>query len=390
MRRHGHGTTAAVLISALAWLASAQNAELNCKIDDYGKIYLNGQQVVAPKKVGQPTADTTSMPITIVQGRNVLGIYCHDGGFTGGLIASIDLNAVGVPETIRTDATWKCTDGEPSTANWYTDPDFNDAAWRLAGEYGPLADDTGGNPKPFFERTGLEPFNLFMHRALWLWTPKPCYFRRSFTHTGTAVSVMLRGNGIQYKVYMNGTLVGQEATTIDRNVPLARWDNVATRNGENVIAIEAVCDDSIHFAWFKAGAQWSSTGKVLTDNTWKYSWDAPSGWRDPGFDDVSWVNTGTKSAYDPSSDPLTPASWIWPTDMSFRLVFDVPVVGVRNETRAMRAVGRVRTGNVSQYYTLRGELLPAVCATKVRGVLVEKSVLPDRHTVTRTVSAAKR
>lgn len=383
--------TGLLLVVTTVGLAFGQNAELNCVIDDDGKIFLNGEEVIPPKKVGDPENDTTAMPVTVVEGRNVLGIYCHDGGFTGGIIASIDLNAVGTDDTVRTDATWKCTDGEPTDPSWYTDPDFDESAWRLTGEYGPLADDTGGNAKPFFERTGLEPANLWYHKALWLWTPKTCYIRKTFTSDMTTGAVMLRGNGVTYKVYLNGSLVGEQTDVpINREDPLVRWDNQTLNDGENVIAIEAVCLDSIHFAWFKAGVQWSASGKALTDGTWKYSWDEASGWNNTGFSDDAWLNIGTKNAYDPNTDPLSGANWIWPTDMSFRLVFDVPTVAVAGRPTALAPVSASVVGY--EYYTLQGQRIPAHALQRVpaSAVLLERALLSNGKSTTRTLRAAWR
>lgn len=186
-------------------------------------------------------------------------------------------------------------------------------------------------------------------------------------------SVMIRGNGITYKLYLNGELVAEQPEMIDRGVEVASWSKTL-QAGENVIAIEATCLDSIHFAWFKAGVLWGprTDSKVQSDTTWKYSWENPSGWNAAGFDDGSWHYVDSIGAYDPKSDALNvpQCEFIWPGVMSFRKVFDVgPTIGVAPVAQVRAASRRSRPG---QWYSLTGRRISkSQAGTGATGVVIE-------------------
>lgn len=377
----------------LAGLVIAQtgSVEMNCVIDDAGEVWVNGQQVVRPKKVGDPLADTTSFMIPIQQGRNAVAIKCHDGGWTGGICTSIDLVPIGTIDTVRSDAIdYRCADVRAVTTGTGADLStvgYNAAGWIAPGDYGYLADDTGGNPKPFFERMGLEGANLFFHKAKWLWTPPTIYIRKQFTAGAATGNVYIRGNGFTYTLYLNGTQISQGLTEYTLDAALTSINGRALNNGAaNVIAIQATCVDSVDFAFIKASCQWSSSGFARSDSTWKYSWSGPSGWNNVGFDDASWVPCGHKTAYDGKTDQLTSASWIWATDMWFRSEFDVPVVPVARRAAAVTNASVLGT----QYFTLSGKRIADRAVNSMNGkMIVERTMMSNGQTVSRMVQAGK-
>lgn len=370
-------TRIGVLVACLTCVLSAQNAELNAVLDDGGEIYLNGEQVTMPPRLlDTARGDTIAAPVTVRPGTNVLALHCRDGGWTGGFCASIDLNSVGVAETLITDASWMSTHIMPATDDW-KDSTFDETGWIPAGDYGVLADDTGGNPKPFFERSGLEPYNLWSHKTHWLWTPNPVYIRKSFTRSGAGNgSVMVRGNGFSFRMYLNGQLVGEKATEQDYSDPLNRFDNVAMLDGENVVAIEASCVDSIDFAFLKANVQWGPQDYVYSDTTWTFSYELQSGWNDVGFDDAGWAHIGMKTQYDGTTDAVTAADWIWATDMWVRKEFVLPAELFVSSP----GPGRVTTRSapaVVNYYTLQGKRVDRQTLRTATGAIVERRIMAD-------------
>ena len=81
-----------------------------------------------------------------------------------------------------------------------------------------------------------------------------------------------------------------------------------------------------------------------------------AGWTDAGFDDSSWPNTGAPSGYDGQTDPLSSASWIWPTVVYMRTTFDLPAVAAKS---AIERIGSVASGSraAGEYYSLHGQRL---------------------------------
>lgn len=377
----------ALCVVGLAGLTMAQTAtvEMNCVIDDTGEIWLNGQQIIRPKKAPDSTGavlDTTSFPVTITQGENAIAIMVHDGGWTGGMTASIDYSVYSpsAPDTLVSDGTWKCMDRAlvSQTGAQISSPTFDVSTWHASGDYGYLADDTGGHPKPFFARMGYEGANLFYHKAKWMWTPTKIFIRKSFTPAAATGSAMIRGNGFTFKMYLNGALVGEKATEQDYEDPLNRWDGRALNNGaENVVAIEAVCVDDIDFAFIKAAVQWSSTGAVRSDATWKYSWTETAGWNNTGFNDAGWVNLGDKVAYDAKTDALTAAKWIWATDLWFYKKFTVSSIG----TIKMPGLTLSSKANVvrTQYFTLAGQQVSEKALSGLRSgtMVIQRNTLSN-------------
>jgi hypothetical protein len=300
------------------------SVELNLYADDTADVWLNGDRVVFPKKrtSGREDQDTTATMVTLLPGANVLAVRAENYAWTGGFCASINLAAVGLADTIRTDGSWRCTEKGPVGDAWKLGG-FTEVGWVPTGEYGPLAGPNGENPKPFFERSGYEPYNLWSQGALWLWNANPVYFRKSFQAAGQTAAAMIRGNGFSFRFYVNGVLLGEQLTVQDKSDPMLRYDNVALNNGENVVAIETECLDSVNFAFVKAAVQWGPTDRVFSDSTWKCSFSSSAGWNNTGFDDASWANAGRLSAYDGTTDALTPADWMWVSEIWFRKEFVV-------------------------------------------------------------------
>ena len=291
-------------------------------------------------------------------------------------------------DTLRTDTSWRCTPVGPATTDWM-DSTFDASSWILPGDYGFLADDTGGNPKPFFERTGLEPFNLWSHKARWLWTPNPIYIRKSFTRSGAGTgSVMVRGNGFSFKVYLNGALVGEKATEQDYADPLNRYDNISMLDGENVVAIEASCIDSIDFAFLKANVQWGAQDYVYSDTTWKYSYQEEGGWNDVGFDDAAWGFIGMKDQYDGTTDAVTAADWIWATDLWLRKVFVLPAA-LGTVAPAAHAVRDASVRATTRFYSLQGKLLGTDRRQLAGQIAVQRTVMPDGRVVAGRIGTVK-
>jgi hypothetical protein len=199
------------------------------------------------------------------------------------------------------------------------------------------------------------PF-LLADNVHWLWTPKRVYMRRSFTcavaETG---SVMIRGNGFAYTLYLNDRQVSQRSSAYVMGAPITKVDNQPLLAGENVIAIDATCLDSIDNAFLKAAVQWNGGGsKVGTDSTWKYSWSATAGWNNTAFDDSQWLHVGNMPCeYDRLRDSLTTsATFVWVTDMVFRKVFTVS--GALRTSPAGRARAPTQAILRSEYYSLSG------------------------------------
>ena len=233
-----------VMLACVAAYGQEGIARINFVGDDTGYCWVNGTQVsVDSNWVGYA-------PIHV--GKNVMAFWVWDHCWTGGFCASIDAeNGVDTPHT---DASTKCIDYPVQGGNaWMTDTNYDDSHWQTAGDYGALADDTGGNPKRVFENNGMKVAQLFYDRAHWIWTPKRILMRKQFTSNQTSGTVYLRGNGCIYTLYVNGQQRLQSTSVIrwgSTGTPLAQA-STTLNNGTNVVAIDATCLDSIDFAWVK-------------------------------------------------------------------------------------------------------------------------------------------
>jgi hypothetical protein len=381
------GLLVSAFVLSMGTAGFAQNATLNQHRDDGGPVYLNGVQLTIPKQVGNPALDTTAMPVTLVD-QNCLAIKVLNGAWGGGMCASINLNDVGINDTMRSDSTWHCTD-VPQANNDWTQTSFNDASWKTAGDYGLMADDTGGNPKPQFTGLGLAAANLFYQRARWIWTPMTCYFRKSFTSTGGTATAMIRGCNVTWVLYVNGNAVDARTVSNDNlTQTIVMVNNVPLINGQNAIALRAVDNQNGNGVLMKVGIRNTSGVNQLSNTTWKSSWDGPTGWNTAGFDDASWTNTGAPTAYEPNTDGLNAASWIWPTDVYFRKVFGGST-GVAAPTASRNlAGGRVLR---TEYYSLRGERLSAaqVGMLKSSSMVIERQFISNGSSVSRTIGVGK-
>ncbi len=378
-------------------VAAAQNVFMNFARYDDTEVWLNRRryqplQYAEPRNPDKPDSSVVVVPIQ--QGTNALAIWIHNAGWTGGLCASLDLNEVGTDDTVRSDSSWRCMDGlHDMDGSLLSMPSYDASDWMAAGDYGPLADDTGGNPKVFFERKGFEAQYLFYDKAHWLWVPKTTYMRKVFTSEAATADLLIRGNGFTYKVYLNGALVGERETVKNiKDTPADIIRDVSLNVGtENVIAFEGVCVDSIHHAFLKAGlVVGPGQTALVTDSSWRYSWDSPEGWNSVGFDDAEWeIPAEMDYIYDGHTDPLTTeAHFIWPASMWFRTTFEAPVVGTLRLARArQRAPAPVRP----ECFTLLGRRMPGSGSGMIRanGMVITRVKLFENEQVDKVLQFAK-
>jgi len=350
-------TVLAMLI--LAMTVSAQDLYMNCHINDEGEIWLNGARYAPLKYTAYDKRDKDSSVVIVPvrQGTNALAIRCVNTGWTGGVCASLDLTEAGRYDTLRSDSTWKCMGHRPGMyGSDISTESYDVSGWMQAGDYGFLADDTGGYAKLFFSRNGLEAANLFFQKARWVWTPKTVFVRKAFTPTQGAGQILIRGNGFTHRVFLNGELVGQSATVFATTAEATAYNVTLNPGAENVVAFEATCLDSINFAFVKCGVFWGigTTQRVLSDSTWRHSWTKASGWNDTGFVDDGWLHIQHMAAYDAQSDALnTPrCEFIWPVDMWFHTTFTTDQVGTLRIARPVRA--NASPSADTEYFTLLG------------------------------------
>lgn len=352
------GIVTTALVAGLVFSAAAYNAVLNLWTDDNGTAYLNGEEIPIPKRTDpeHSKSDTVSVPISLAGGTNVLAVRVRNHGWGGGMCASIDLNPVGRPDTMRSDAGWKATHVPQEDDSWLS-ASFDDSEWYDAGDFGPLADDTGGNPMNVFLKQGTAMAPLFYHGAHWIYVPRTCYHRTTFEAPGGTAAALIRGNNFTHKMWINGKLVGESDEIYNKDQPATRY-SVELNEGANVVAVAAtdmVGNDVI----LKCGVRWSQTGMAMSDETWKASFDTAAGWTGLDFDDSDWPATGAVGGFDNlGGDALTEAKWIWPNTICLRTTFDLPALGAQEfgatlgafPERGMRADQVVR-------YTLQGKRL---------------------------------
>jgi len=372
------GLAAFVMLACATAFGQGGTAQINFVGDDTGYVWVNGQQI---------TVDTNWVGYAPVHpGKNVLAFWVWDHCWTGGFCASLDFgNGIDTPHT---DATVRCTDYPVAGGTgWLSDTNYDDSQWQLAGDYGALADDTGGNAKRLFLNTGIKVAQLWDDKAHWIWGPKRVFFRKSFTAAAAAsnATVFLKGNGFSYNVFLNGTQILTSATRIVWGTGSVSVAGRSVRAGENVIAIDATCLDSVDFAWIKCGIRGPVT--VNSDTSWRMAYTEQTGWNNYGFSASTWRAAGIKNCqYDGVTDALTSVQGIWSTDMAFRMVFEVkgPVQAAQPKAAAaLVAKSVVRT----EYYSLSGKLIPAAMVNALRAntVVVERSILSNGTSVSRTM-----
>lgn len=361
------------VLSLLVGTVAAQNAEFNLWVDDEGEVFFNGAFV---------SNDTMAFGATISDGENCMALKAINGGWGGGLYFSTVWEASDGPDTLVSDDQWTCT-YKPQLDDAWKSVGFDDSGWWTAGDYGLCADDTGGDPTRHFLNKGVEMANLFYHGAHLIWTPRTCYFRKNFTTTSTTGQVMIRGNGFSYALYMNGTEVTSSSSLNRMDDPLVQISGVTLNNGDNTFA--AAITDAIYESnpdegyyrgdgvlckmAFSAGAQ-----IFRSDQTWLSTCDEslPGNWNTVGYDDSDWEPTGTPTGYDGTTDALTPASWVWPTDIYFRQEFDAGEVGVIKINRIDRDA-YVNT-SAPAYFNLRGQMVPQTISVVKGNNMVVKQV----------------
>lgn len=160
------------------------------------------------------------------------------------------------------------------------------------------------------------------------------YFRKTFT-TGPVKSGQLEitcDDG--YRVYLNGRLVGSD--TVWQEV--IRYDvTPLLREGQNVIAIQAEnASPSPAGLYCKLTLTTADqTRNVVTDQTWKFSAEAPARWRLPDFDASDW-----KAAHQQGLFGETP-----PWGNQFRYRDQTVAAAERTRTRLERKQGELVTGD---------------------------------------------
>ncbi len=382
-------------------VAAAQNVYMNYARYDRTEIWLNGQQYYPLQYINPPgdKLDSSVVVVPIQQGTNTLAIWVQNGGWTGGFCASLDLNEVGTDAIVRSDSTWRCMDDTPRMGaspeldgSLLSTASYDASNWMEPGDFGTLADDTGGNPLIWFQRAGLGARYLFEDKAHWLWHPKTTYMRKTFTPDISSGNLLIRGNGYTYKLYVNGQLVGERDTEISRGDAADVYQAVSLNVGvENVIAVEGTCVDSVHMSFMKVGIATSRTTAAFgTDSTWRYSWTNPDGWNNAGYDDSSWKTPGQMDGiYEGKTDPLTSdAHFIWPNSLWFRKTFEAPTVGTLRITQARRpAVAPMN----ADYFDLRGRRLRGTTPTllKTNGVVIRRASGSDVEQVDRVLRLVK-
>jgi hypothetical protein len=297
--------------------------------------------------------------VPIQAGANALAILVRNRCWASGFCASLDLNEIGVDDTVRSEeATWACKDrsagmlgSEVSTAG------YDESTWMPPGDYGLLVKEDNTDPKHWFTRYGIDVQYLYYDRVHWLWHPKTVYMRKSFTTSESSADLLFRGNGYAYKVYVNGVLVKDSLRAHGDvyNKGVIVRDVALNADAENVIAVEGTTIDSLNFSFMKAGLV--AGGSVIegsgTDSTWRHSWSKPAGWNDVGFDDSDWlIPLNHRCVYEGVTDPLTrTCDYIWPGSFWFRTEFSTDAVG------QLRIVARTRPAAAPlrpEYFNLLG------------------------------------
>jgi hypothetical protein len=153
-------------------------------------------------------------------------------------------------------------------------------------------------------------------------------------------SVMIRGSGFRYTLYLNGAQVSLQDAAYTATQPATRVDNLPLRQGENVVAIDATCLDSVGLASLKAGVL-CPDGVVGSDSTWTYAWSAPAGWNSVGFDGSLWGRAGVQHCVaDTLSDELSgSAGYVWVTDMVFRRQFYIMTLACKSLAKGSSVTG---------------------------------------------------
>ncbi|MFO1431212.1 MAG: putative Ig domain-containing protein [Candidatus Competibacteraceae bacterium] len=117
-----------------------------------------------------------------------------------------------------------------------------------------------------------------------------------------------------YEVYLNGVLLGS-----GNNWMQAGSYNAFIQPGKNVIAVKGIDLGGVAGLILDARWQGASSGKVVSDRTWKVAKTATADWQQVNFDDSSWVAATQYGAYGvaPWSTGVagfpadSTAQWIW-------------------------------------------------------------------------------
>lgn len=392
----------AALLTSLATLLSAQTVELNARLDDGGEIYLNGEQVVMPKRteVGKEDKDTTVATVNVEQGTNTLAFKVVNGAWGGQLFASMILPS---GDTVRTDETWKST-LLPVPDNWNA-TDFDAAKWDGVSDLGNI------ETAPGFENSGTAWANLYYHGARRIWGLPKVHFRREFQSDGGSAVFKIRGNGFTHTVYLNGREIGSgsefgqcdDGTDCSDyracrclDVPVVEY-TCNTTAGTNVVAV--VAEDvrlNGNGPLMKCALFHSDNKKREASGPgWNVHSKEIDGWLEAGLDVSGWGESGIVDAYDRSADQgdgLGTVMWMWPTTVYFRKSFEWDGSvdpNVSMGTRAQRKSPRFASEAIvrTELYTLNGMRI-STSGTRLRclpKMLIEKRIYAKGGAQTRLV-----
>lgn len=295
---------------------SVKEARLLLTVDSRYSVFLNGRLVRKNYDHGNSwmRAYETDVASFLRPGSNVLAVEGSGAGDRpAGLIAKLSVVMPGASLEVNTDAAWKSSNQEMK--DW-TEPAFDDSAWRPAMDLGEIGIQPWGNNWTGWAQQAPSPI-----------------FRKTFTVSKAVRSATLYVSGLGYhEVRLNGDKVGDHVldpafTRYDRRVLYVTHDITSrVRRGDNALGV------MLGNGWFNVEnfeewdflkAPWrdkpkaivqleityhdGTTQTVVSDASWRAAtgpvrfdgirngevYDArrdPAGWDKPGYDDSTWVS----------------------------------------------------------------------------------------------------
>lgn len=332
---------------------SSTPGELNIFGDDVLEVYLNG---VSVEMAGQK-----SKPVSLVQGQNVIACKLTNLAWGGGLIGAMLLPG---GDTLHTDGTWKLSYRQPG-AGW-TDLQYDDTDWTTPHQFGSV------DVWPGFERWGTSAVNFYHWNAQWICGATKTYMRKEIDVPSGTRELRLKGNNFTYKVWVNGTMVGEGGPFTSTEQPSQAVNFTGTGSTMCIgleIADAAADGNGVLIKAILNTTSNPSTTDML-DTTWTCWFDEQSGWSTMGFNDDHWVHPTVIKAYDPK--PLGKCEFIYPGEFWFRKVFTSGAAGIVQVPRFNR---REHTVTSVELYTIDGRRMDAATAQRRLGRMPNALIL---------------